>query len=379
MAAPEQRSRFARSIDRRQFVASGLSALTATSLATTGVAQSGRRASNSERGSALETAINFDTNLDGRFTNRMHVDSSSADGARKSAVHFTSNGVETTDYAVSLVDVRNASLTLGDVTESGSLTYDYYRGSESTSVVPGPVYLLLQTSDGLYTAFRIGRDQREGGWYTRDVSEELSVGRWRARSLGQSEADDLSADTVVNGLLRGEASDQFEDVPGRYGTDARLLGVGVANGQFSKPVAVDVYFNSVQVPDQSYSIPATVYLESTFERSDSGNRLNVVLAPSGGAHGGSVSLDRIDPQSIRLARYSPITPPTLGGGDSGNAIEPVDAKLGDEGNRMRLAFELDGRGGGSAGNTPPMVVSGRLQGDRETTFFAVGGNEVSGR
>lgn len=347
-----------------------------------GAAQSRRQASNSENGSALETPVIFDANLDGRFANRMRISDDPADDGRERVVHVTSNGVETTDYAVSLVDVRDASLTLGDVTESGSLTYDYYRGSKSTSVVPGPVYLLLQTSDGLYTVFRIGRDQREGGWHTRDVSEELSVGRWRARNLAQSQsgADELSADTVVNGLFRGETSDLFEDVPGQFGTDARLLAVGVGNGQLSKPVTVDAYFDDVQVLDQSYPVPAIVHLASRFERSASGSRLDVVLAPSSSAGGDRLSLRDVDPQSVRLSQYSPIAPPALGGGAADSAIEPAGAELvGDDDTRLRLAFDLGEGGGQLAGGEQPLLVSGRLQGEHSTTFFAASGDEVSGQ
>ncbi|RDI69692.1 hypothetical protein [Halopelagius longus] len=68
---------------------------------------------------------------------------------RKGVVHVTSNGTETGDYALGMVNVgRRLSdpFTLAEATADQAVSFDYYEGSQNTGAAPDEVYVIVETA-----------------------------------------------------------------------------------------------------------------------------------------------------------------------------------------------------------------------------------------
>lgn len=302
-------------------------------------------------------AVLWDHDMDMAFTNRMRLaadPADPADGGRQGVVHVTSAG-ESQDYAVSGIDLRSRDLTLGDVNESGSFTYDYFKGEDASYKVPDEAFLILQRADGgISVTYRKKDTDQRGVWDTRDVSSEFSKGDWRAIDVdaGDIDVEDeqvrVTSEVIGQNIMALREQEHYAGVLDRFSADASLLAVAIGNGSVDGVVS-DAYFDNIQVNETAYTVPATLTMDAEISTPASQRgRTSVTLSFANEEHG--VSVNDIDPESVRLSSYSPFAPPIPGTGDpsdvvlaegatvSGNALEaefgPGQVQRLTQGNRM---------------------------------------------
>lgn len=310
-------------------------------------------------------AVLWDHDMDMAFTNRMRLAADPAGGDRVDVVHVTSAGEESSDYAVSGIDLRAADHSLGDIHDAG-FTYDYFKGERASYKVPDEVFLILQTTDGeIAVTYRKADADQTGVWETRDVSSELTAGGWREFGVdaGDIDVEDeqvrVTAETIGNNIMALREQDHYENVLDRFGTETSVLAVAIGNGSVDGVVS-DAYFNNVQIGETTYTVPATVSVEPTVasQRGRGGGRVTVSLTFTDDQYG--LSMDGVDPESVRIAPYSSFGPPIPGTGDPSDVARAEDASV--SGDALEAEFV-------------PGQIQRLVSGNRPTTVLVFGGFE----
>lgn len=323
-------------------------------------------------------AFVVDADTNGALSTEMRLVGDPSGERRDTAVHVTSRGEESRDYVVAGIDLRDDSLTLADISDAGSITYDYYAGAETTHRVPDEAFLFLRTGPNTFAAaVRGADDERTGAWRTRDVSSELTADGWRAAeidlrrfdlgTLRRIGIDDLRIDDVDGLLSMFGDLESVSDLTDRFAGDAAVLGMGIGVGSLDGAVT-HAYYNGLRVAGEERALPAAVAMEPSFSGPRGRGRLAVSL--SFAADDQLLSASDVDPDSVRLARYSPVSPPIPGSpwAETAAAAERVDVS----GDSIEAEF-VPGRvrrllGGGSR----RVVVYGDFDVEEPYTFAAVG-------
>lgn len=193
----------------------------------------------------------FDLNGDGAFTATVERASSEMqDDAHPGPIHVTSQGRETVDFAASVVQ-PDGQVTLGGLNR---LTFDYYEGPENGgggqagAAAPGQTFVVVENADGrhgAYLAYGAGTPAEE--WLTHDVLAQLQGDT--AGTNGWFEY------TPIEENYDGKT---FDDFVGRFGTDARLLRVGVGLGSAANPTTLDVFYDNLSINDATRRFPTEV-------------------------------------------------------------------------------------------------------------------------
>lgn len=191
----------------------------------------------------------FDLNGDGTFTARVERASPEMqDDAHPNPIHITSKGRETVDFAASVVE-PDGQVTLGDLDR---LTFDYYEGPENDgggqAAAPGQTFVVVENADGRHGAYLA----HDGGgpaeeWLTFDVLARMSG--------DTGEANGWFEYTPIEEGYDGET---FDDFVGRFGTDARLLRVGVGLGSAANPTTLDTFYDNLTIGDATRRFPTEV-------------------------------------------------------------------------------------------------------------------------
>ena len=323
---------------------------------------------------SLDEAFAWDVDMAMQFSNQMQLDGDPAGEGRENVVHITSHGEESSDYPCGAVDIRDRSLTLGDVSESGALTYDYYKGDDATYQVPDEVFLILRTTDEvLHVAYRKKDAQTTVEWHTRDVSSEFLDDGWRAIEVGDEDVDEederitTTFDAVGDQIMNLRTQDTFADLLDRFGEDAALLAVAIGNGSVEGVVS-DAYFHDLRVTDDSYVIPAMLCLEPEFDRDDDMLDVSLSFATEDGS-GDHVSLETVDDASVRMAPYTIFSPPFPGSTEYEDAIDAqtVDASP----DTLEVGFD-ETQATEIAGEMGGVCIFGAFDLPEPHTFVAIG-------
>lgn len=330
------------------------------------------------QGTYHNEAVLWDYDMDMAFTNRMRLVSDPADGDREGVVHITSGGDESQDYAVSGIDLRAENLTLADVSSDGAITYDYYKGEQASYRVPDEVFLILQRADGgIAVTYRKEDTDQDEQWHTRDVSSEFSQDDWRAFEVDASDIDledeqvRVTAEVIGNNIMALREQDYYSGVVDRFGEDTSVLAIAIGNGSVDGTIS-DAYFNNIQVLDTAYTVPATVSMDAEFStpaasQGQGGGRVSISLSFMQDQH--EVSVDDIDPDSVRMTPYSPFAPP-IPGTNAGGVVRATNARV--SGSTLEAGFPPGQVRQLGAGNQPMTVlVFGAFEGEPHR-FVAVG-------
>lgn len=189
-----------------------------------------------------------------------HVQFAAADdpaGERGSVLQATSQGTATRDYAISLQNLAFADLTLADLVSDG-LSYDYYATEANTSMAPNEICLVLTgRENGLDFVFRTKDDEREGEWYTRDVTTELtgesdlpgSDQPWKRIHLTRKNATAMDGSNVEH--LEEDLLADFD-----ANTSVRAAGLGHGTPTMD-PSTIDTYYDAFTVAGREYELSTT--------------------------------------------------------------------------------------------------------------------------
>ncbi|MFC6716025.1 hypothetical protein ACFQGT_17780 [Natrialbaceae archaeon GCM10025810] len=312
-------------------------------------------------------AVLWDHDMDLAFTNRMRLTADPADEGREDVVHVTSDGEESQDYAVAGIDLRAEDLTLGAVEDDGSITYNYYKGETATYRVPDEVFLILQRADGgIAVTYRKEDTDQFQTWETRDVSSEFEADGWRMIDVDADEIDvddeqvRVTAETIGTNIMALREQEQYSDVVDQFGADAHLLAVAIGNGSVDGVVS-DAYFHDLEVAGTSYTVPATLTMEPTFDSQQEGGDGRITVSLSFVDENQGVSVEDIDPESVRMTSYSPFAPPIPGSDVPGGVASADEVSASDD--TLTADFAPAGETGSSS------------QGDRPSTVLVFGGFE----
>ncbi|ELZ14065.1 hypothetical protein C477_21135 [Haloterrigena salina JCM 13891] len=292
---------------------------------------------------------------------------------RDAAVHVTSRGESSRDYVAAGIDLRADSLTLADVSGDAAIAYDYYKDAETTHRVPDDAFLFLQTGPTTFAVAVRGADaERSGTWETRAVSSELTEDGWRAIEVDTGELDlgNLQRQLAGSGVEIGDIGgliamvsggiESVSDLAHRFGGDAAVLGLGIGTGALDGAVT-EAYYNGLEVAGERRPLPAALAVDPSFSaphgRSDGRFTASFSLATNEQI----VSASDIDPDSVRLAPYSPVSPPIPGSpwADTAATADGVDVSDG----TVRAEFV-------------PGQVRRSLQGDRSRPLVVYGDFDV---
>lgn len=197
----------------------------------------------------------FDLNGDGEFTARVErTPPEAGDDEHRNAIHITSGGRETVDFAASVVEPRGR-VTLGDLAR---LRYDYYEGTDNGddrrqagAAAPGQTFVVVENADGRHGAYltydHATDDRPAGEWLTHDVYARLTGDT--AGTSGWFEYTPIET---------GYEGKTFDDFVGRFGTDARLLRVGVGLGSAANPTTLDVFYDALTIDGETRRFPVSV-------------------------------------------------------------------------------------------------------------------------
>lgn len=197
----------------------------------------------------------FDLNGDGEFSATVERAPREVRGdGHRNAIHITSGGRETVDFAASVVQPRGR-VTLGDVER---LRYDYYEGTDDVdgrrqagAAAPGQTFVVVENADGRHGAYltydHASDDRPAGEWLTHNVYARLTGDT--AGTSGWFEYTPIEAD------YDGKT---FDDFVGRFGTDARLLRVGVGLGSAANPTTLDVFYDALTIDGETRQFPISV-------------------------------------------------------------------------------------------------------------------------
>lgn len=199
---------------------------------------------------------------------REHDEYPDPDKPREWVVHVTSEGMQTSDYAASLVNLRKRArqpVTLQDVRDGG-IRYDYFQGPDHGGSAPDEVFLVLQTPQqadrnegvALFKHVDDGQDAPAslggGQWRTFDVSTHMTSGEWRAIQIHEdpekmrvSEDETLGEAVERTAATLRDQEETFGNVFREYGGDAEVVGVGFGVGSTREQITVDVYYDNLVV------------------------------------------------------------------------------------------------------------------------------------
>jgi len=325
-------------------------------------------------GQALDEAFAWDVDMATAFTNRMQLDGDPAGEGRENVLHITSLGEESQDYPCGAVDVRDRSLTLGDVSDPGSLTYDFFKGADASYQVPDEVFLIHRTiEDDLHVTYRKEDTEATEEWQTRDVSSEFPDDDWRTIEVADEDVDEAGEritttfDAIGDQILALREQETFADVLSEFGDDAELLAVAVGNGSVEGVVS-DAYLHNLQVADQSSVIPAMLTLDADVTSDDDPFTVTLSIANPAGEEEG-VTLADIDDATVQLASYTPFAPPFPGLEEYENAVTaqtvtPTDGSVDVEFDGDQVSSILD--------DTGSWYVFGEFDVAEPYTFVSVG-------
>lgn len=318
-------------------------------------------------------AFVVDTDRNGSLTTETQLVGDPSGERRASAVHVTSHGERSRDYVAAGIDLREDSLTLADVSGGASIAYDYYKDAETTHRVPDEAFLFLQTGPTAFAVAVRGADaEGSGTWETRTVSDEVTMDGWRAVELDAADLDlgmlqrqlggtGLEIDDL-GGLLAmfSGGIESVSDLTGRFGGDAVVLGLGIGVGALNGAVT-HAYYDGLEVAGEERSIPAALAVDPSFSspRGRGGGRLTATFSLAGDDQ--IVSAADIDPGSIRLAPYSPVSPPMPGTPWADDAATADSVDVSDD--TVRAEFV-------------PGQVQRLLQGDRSQPIVVYGDFDV---
>lgn len=323
-------------------------------------------------------AFVIDADRDGALSTEMRLVGDPSGERRDTAVHVTSRGEESRDYVAAGIDLRDDSLTLADISDAGSITYDYYKGAETTHRVPDEAFLFLRTGPNRFAAaFRGADDERTDTWETRDVSNELTADGWRAAEIDLRRfdlgalrgvaVDEISIDDVGGLLATFGDLESVSDLTGRFSGDAAVLGMGIGVGSLGGAVS-HAYYNGLRVAGEERAIPAAVAMEPSFSGPQGRGRITASLSLT--ADDQLLSASDVDPDSVRLAPYSPVTPPIPGTpwADRAVAADSVDVSS----DAIEAEFVPGQVRRLLDGDSRRVVVYGDFDVDEPYTFAAVG-------
>lgn len=234
------------SISRRAVLRAGASMVAAGGLAVT----SGDLAVRAMAPAGQARTFDIDENGE---ENQQFVVTDDPAGGPGEVLHATTDGVATTDYAVTMANLSRDDLTLAGLDARG-LEYDYYVGSSETGMSPDEVVIVVHTDDeGRKLVFRTEDGTRVRGgetWRTRDVTPELTGTsslpgidqHWKAFHPDGRQVERIGRNLVA-----------------RFGGDATVKGVGVGKGTPTTGEAVsDTYYDRFTVAGTEYDLPTTV-------------------------------------------------------------------------------------------------------------------------
>ncbi|ELY63493.1 hypothetical protein [Natrinema versiforme] len=308
--------------------------------------------------------------MDHQFINQMYLAADPATDGRENVVHISSQGAESPDYPCGALDLRPRSLTLSQVSDPGSITYEDYKGEQATYKVPDDVFLILRTADGTLHVLRRKVDtDTTGEWRTRDVSNEFTRDGWRSVAIDDSDADE-STDRIAAALetigqyildLRTQAT--FADVRAEFGAEAEVLAVAVGNGSVDGVVS-DAYFHNLQVADQDYVIPAMLVLEADIVGAD---HVTATLSAANAPADVGPTVADIAAESVRMAEYLPFAPSYPGSTAAETSVPAQTMGVSSE-QGVTVEFDADQV---SALETNTVYIHGEFASQEPHTFVAI--------
>jgi hypothetical protein len=200
----------------------------------------------------------FDLSGDGAYTATVEQAAPESDGGRSGAIHVTSGGSSTVDYATSVAEPPEGT-TLGDL---GELRYDYYEGADNVNpdadgggFAPDETFLVVENDDGRHGTYLTYNDAGDGGgdgepgeeWLTFDVLARM-----------QGDTGGTTGWFEYTEVEEGYSGRSFENVVERFGEDAELIRVGVGHGNAVNPATLDLYYDELVVGGDSLGFPSEV-------------------------------------------------------------------------------------------------------------------------
>lgn len=194
-------------------------------------------------------ARGIDTNRDGDTD--VEINRVTRNGTK--AIQITSNGIETPDYGVSLVNVQPRDLTLGELASSDT-SYEYAAGEQNDSAVPDEVWLVLKSRQsghtGRHYVCRTEVDASPSGWTARPVDQEITGDFSGAPSPGSGHE---WKEFHVNDRSLTKIGD---DLTAIYGIDATVQGIGVGRGTpTTEPSTLNTYYANLVVAGEGMTLP----------------------------------------------------------------------------------------------------------------------------
>ncbi|NUC72784.1 hypothetical protein HTZ84_10765 [Haloterrigena sp. SYSU A558-1] len=328
-------------------------------------------------------AFVVDTDGSGSLTTETQLVGDPSGERRDAAVHVTSRGESSRDYVAAGIDLRADSLTLAAVGGDAPIAYDYYKDAETTRRVPDDAFLFLQTGPTAFAVAVRGADaERSGTWETRAVSSELTADGWRAIEVDAGELDlgmlqrQLAGSGVdiadIGGLIAMVSGgiESVSDLTDRFGGDAAVLGLGIGTGALDGAVT-EAYYNGLEVAGEERPLPAALAVDPSFSAPHGRGGGRFTASFSLAADERIVSASDIDPDSVRLAPYSPVSPPIPGtpwANDAATAdgVDVSDGTVRAEFVPGRVRRSLQGD------RSRPLVVYGDFDVPEPYTFVGVG-------
>lgn len=270
---------------------------------------------------ARDEAFAWDSTFDMQLTNRMQLDGDPAGNGRENVVHITSHGEESDDYSCAAVDLQDRSLTIGDVSGEGSITYDYLKGSQASYRVPDEVFLIVRRAQqrGLAVIYRKEDTETTDQWETRDVSSEFDSDGWRLLEVDDETVDvegekvTVPTKAITKNFREIREQDSSKSLSEQLDDGAEVLALAVGNGSIEGTVS-DAYFADLQIGGEPYVIPAMLGMDVEFSPrrvQPGGGNFAAWLSFANGDEEG-LTLDDIDGESVRMAAFSSIAPPAPG-------------------------------------------------------------------
>ncbi|TYL38197.1 hypothetical protein CV102_13440 [Natronococcus pandeyae] len=208
----------------------------------------------------VSAALSRSFDIDGDGTEHVQftaTEDPDPDGERGTVLQATSQGQPTKDYAVSLQNITSAKLTLDDLVSEG-LSYEYYVGEDNTSMAPNELCLVLTgRGSGMDLVFRTKDDDRNGGWYTRDVTPELtgdsdlpgSDQPWKRLHVTRKNVAAMDGSNVEH---------LDENLLERFDGETRVRAAGLGHGTPTmEPSVIETYYDEFTVAGTEYELSTT--------------------------------------------------------------------------------------------------------------------------
>lgn len=325
------------------------------------------------RRDTLSEAMLADIDMDMRFTNYIQLDGDPTDGDRN-PVHITSRGEETGDYACLGVDVQDHDYTLGKLKKK-KLKFDFYgkKKPKRRELYKDDFFLIIKKGKRIYVVWR-KMDVETGKWVTRNVSDKLKEGGWRAVKVDPKHVDKENervhtTSEVVKGRIEDlRNADTFENLFDRFGKDATVLAVALGAGRFYGETINDHYFDNLRIGEKEFSLPAKVSLKAKHDADAKKHTVDLTFSnPSGEEKG--LSLADVDDDSVYVAPYSTFAAPLPGTDEAKKAVPVniVDKKDG----KLTVKFDGDDVKYARKDRKTTVLLFGAFKGKKPYTFKAV--------